>query len=113
MVMKLVLPCLCLLGVVVEVWGESLTEPPNQYEPPNQSVPPNQYVPPHQYTPPHQYVPPHQYNPRPPHQYHQPGFAPAGYGSPAIGHGMSMSDPRTLMLLDLMKGQMDGVKLIF
>merc|ERR1712183_791557 len=74
MLMKLLLPCL--LGLVVEVWGQ-------QYPPTQQSPPPY----------------PSTQSPR------QPGYAPAGYATPTTGYGASggygnlLSDPTTMMLL--------------
>jgi len=77
MLMKLLLPCL--LGLVVEVWGQ--VYPPTHPPPPYPST-----------------QPPPAYEP-----HHQPGYAPAGYASPAQGYGGNwkdlMSDPTTMMLL--------------
>jgi len=72
---RLLLPCL--LGLLIEVWGQSY--------PPTQS--PTQTPPVYETTT----------------QYHQPGYAPAGYASPAQGHGGYgkdfLNDPTTMMLL--------------
>ena len=75
MLMKLVLPCL--LGLVVEIFGQDYppTHPPPPY--PSSQQPPA-------------------YEP-----HHQPGYAPAGY-APAQGYGGSgdlMKDPYLLSLL--------------
>ena len=84
MVMKLLLPCL--LGLVVEVWGQQYPPSTPAPQPPYPSM-----------------QPPPAYEP-----HHQPGYAPAGYATPApaTGYGASggnwndlMSDPTTMLLL--------------
>jgi len=77
MLMKLVLPCL--LGLVVEVWGQDYTP---TYPPTHPTPTPSAYV-----------------------HHHQPGYAPAGY-APTQGHGASggygkdfTQDPYLLSLL--------------
>ena len=83
MVMKLLLPCL--LGLVVEVWGQQYPPSAPAPQPPYPSMQPSPAYEPH----------------------HQPGYAPAGYATPAPatgygangGYGNLLSDPTTMMLL--------------
>ena len=79
MFMKLLLTCL--LGLVVEVWGQQYPPSTPAPQPPYPSM-----------------QPPPAYEP-----HHQPGYAPAGYASPAQGHGGYgkdfLNDPTTMILL--------------
>merc|ERR1712025_271332 len=79
MLMDVVLPCL--LGLVVEVWGQEYP-PTATYPPPTPSPPAHE----------------------PPHHHYQPGYAPAGYAAQGYGAGGGygkdlMQDPYLLSLL--------------